>query len=415
MKTAILHYTAPGVIGGVEAVIQAHARQFAARGLPLAVIAGRGDPAALPEGVELILVPEIDSQHPAVLQASAQLERGILPENFAAQVDSLTGTLRPLLAGVDRLIVHNVFSKHFNLPLTAALLRLLDEGTPASAIAWCHDLTWTSESSRRKVHDGYPWNLLKTPHPRLRYVAVSMQRQMEVGQSFGLPADQIAIIYNGVDPAELLGLSPQGAALVERLDLWSADLALLMPVRVTRAKNIEYALEFVAELRRMGCDARLVLTGPPDPHDENSMSYYRQLLDLRARLGLEKHLRFVYESGPQPGQGYLIDASLVSELYRVCDVMFLPSHHEGFGMPVLEAGLRGMPVICTAVPAALEIALEDAFVFPHHTEAERLAMDVLEWVEDDPTLRLRKRVRREYTWEAIFEHRVLPLLEGRST
>ena len=33
MKTAILHYSAPPEIGGVEAVIQAHAFQFAKAGL----------------------------------------------------------------------------------------------------------------------------------------------------------------------------------------------------------------------------------------------------------------------------------------------------------------------------------------------------------------------------------------------
>ena len=55
MKTAILHYSAPPEIGGVEAVIQAHAFQFAKAGLPLTIIAGRGDSEALPVGVELRL------------------------------------------------------------------------------------------------------------------------------------------------------------------------------------------------------------------------------------------------------------------------------------------------------------------------------------------------------------------------
>ena len=54
---AILHYSAPPVVGGVEAVIQAHAQTFVQAGYPVTVVAGRGEAAALPEGVDLILRP----------------------------------------------------------------------------------------------------------------------------------------------------------------------------------------------------------------------------------------------------------------------------------------------------------------------------------------------------------------------
>jgi len=46
--TAILHYTAPPVVGGVEAVIDAHARIFLQMGYPVSIIAGQGSKDALP-------------------------------------------------------------------------------------------------------------------------------------------------------------------------------------------------------------------------------------------------------------------------------------------------------------------------------------------------------------------------------
>ena len=100
MKTAILHYSAPPVIGGVEAVIQAHAGQFAAAGLPLTVIAGRGEAAALPRGVDFIRVPEMDTLHPEIANATALLNTGQVPDNFDKLVDSLTTQLRPVLANL---------------------------------------------------------------------------------------------------------------------------------------------------------------------------------------------------------------------------------------------------------------------------------------------------------------------------
>jgi glycosyltransferase involved in cell wall biosynthesis len=413
MKTGILHYSVPPVVGGVEAVIQAQAAQFARSGLPLRIIAGNGRPEAVAPGVEGLLIPEIDTLNPQVLAVAAKLDQGILPEEFEPLTQKLVQLLEPAVAGLDHLIVHNVFTKHFNLPLSAALFRLLESGALRRAIAWCHDLTWTSPNSRRKVYDRYPWNLLKTPREDVLYVAISMARQKEVIDSFGLPPARVHVIYNGVDAPGLLGLSEQGCRLAERLGLWESDLNLLMPVRVTRAKNIEYALDFVAELKKLDCRPRLVLTGPPDPHDPDNMAYYQELREKRHKSGLDEEVCFVYECGPEAGQPYTISQDVVAELYRVCDVMFMPSHREGFGMPVLEAGLSGMPVVCTGIPAAVEIALEDVFVFSEYTGAERLAMDVLTWVEDNPTLRLRQRVRQNYTWPAIFKRDLLPLLEGK--
>lgn len=412
MKTAILHYSAPPVIGGVEAVIQAHAARFAAAGLPLTVIAGRGQAAALPRGVDFISVPEMDTLHPEIAAATAILNTGQVPKDFAGLAGGLEGQLRPLLAGFDHLIVHNVLTKHFNLPLTAALFRLVKDGTVKHCVAWCHDLTWSSPNSRDQVFPAYPWELLKTPLPNTTYVTISRQRRKEMSETFGFPEQTVRIIYNGVDPQTLLGLTDEGLALIDRLGLWGADLVLLMPVRVTRAKNIEYAMKVLAALKKLDCRPKIVLTGPPDPHDPDSMVYYQSLLDLRRELGLEDAFRFVYESGPRPDAGHTIGLEVVYDLYRVADALFMPSHREGFGMPVLEAGLAGLPVICTGVPAARDLAREDALIFAHNIDPDWLARQILKRVNGSPEHRLRVRARQNYTWQAIFERDILPLLEG---
>jgi len=344
---------------------------------------------------------------------SAYLEKGQVPSDFEAMTHRLAKTLAPILGRFDNIIVHNVFTKHFNLPLTAVLHRFLDEAHSPHCIAWCHDFTWTSPSSGSKVHPGYPWDLLRTQRAEVTYVVVSQRRQQELAGLFGCPADEIRVIYNGVDPQRLLGLSPEGAALVERLDLLDQDLVLLMPVRVTQAKNIEYALKVVAALKAQGCRPKLVLTGPPDPHDPESMAYFRSLQALRRELGVEEEMRFVFESGSDPDEPYLVDAGVVGDLFRVSDLMFMPSHREGFAMPVLEAGLAGVPVACTEVPAAVEIGGEDVILFDLDEASDRLAERLLAWAEGSAVHRLRRRVRQSYTWQAIFHRDIEPLLRRR--
>lgn len=407
---AIVHYSAPPVIGGVEAVMEAHARLLLAAGYDVTVVAGRGAAEDLPLGVKLQLIPEMDSQHPDIVSLSEALERSQMPSDFENMVDRLETALGPLLGNHSAVMVHNVYTKHFNLPLTAALFRLLDDHVIARNIAWCHDFTWTSPSSRSKVHSGYPWDLLRTHRSDTTYVVVSQERQRDLANLLQRPPSEIRVVYNGVFAHELMGLSQEGLALVERLDLLESDLILLMPVRVTQAKNIEYALEVVRAIQAQGLSPKLVLTGPPDPHDDKSMAYYTHLKELRALLGVEHAMRFVFESGPDPNQPYLIDPTVVADLYRASDVLFMPSHREGFGMPVLEAGLLGLTTFCTRVPAAVEIGGHDVHLFDASDGAEHTASRIVEWSESSPTHQLRRRVRQRYTWQAIFQRDIEPLV-----
>ncbi len=410
---AIIHYSAPPVVGGVEAVIQAHTNILASSGHRVRVIAGLGDRSGFPEEAELRLVPEIGSQFPEVLEMSAQLEQGDVPTIFNNFVTQLNEKLKSHLVGFDWLIVHNIFTKHFNLPLTCALHKLLDDHIIGGCIAWCHDFTWTSPSSSLKVHAGYPWDLLRTKWPGVKYVVVSKQRQQTLAALFDCPEDEISVIYNGVDAQELLGLSEIGMSLIDRLGLFDCDLILVMPVRVTKAKNIELALQVIKEIKAMGYRPKLILTGPPDPHDPENIAYYHSLLNLRGELGLDAEAHFIYELQILEDKGNVIDIATVGELIRASDLVFLPSHREGFGMPVLEAGLIGIPVIATEVPSIREIAGDDAIVIGSSQTPKQVAEMIDEWAREDRVHHMRRRVRQSYTWDRIYKNNILPLLTSR--
>jgi glycosyltransferase involved in cell wall biosynthesis len=82
-------------------------------------------------------------------------------------------------------------------------------------------------------------------------------------------------------------------------------------------------------------------------------------------------------------------------------------------MPVLEAGLAGLAIFCTpAAPAGPELAGDEAVFFAADDPPEAVAGCILDWAQRDQAYALRRRVRREYTWKAIFERDIRPLLEA---
>jgi glycosyltransferase involved in cell wall biosynthesis len=417
VKTAILHYSAPPVIGGVEAVMQAHAEVFLQNGVDVTLIAGRGAPAALPKGAGWVEIAELDTRHPLVEEITSSLNQGRVPAEFGELKARLHTILAEVLPTFDHVFVHNIFSKHFNLPLTAALADLAAAGQVPGCIAWCHDFTWSSPNSRHKVFPGQPWDLLRSQLPGVRYVVVSRQRLREFAEITDRPlaevAPQVPVIYNGVDLPEVLGLTPEGTHLAAQLGLPDADLVLLMPVRVTQAKNIEFALELTAALKNLGVRPKLVVTGPPDPHSSQSMAYFESLQAQRARLGLQEQAHFVYETAPDEASGRTIDLPVVYDLLRCADIMLMPSHREGFGMPVLEAGLAGVPVVVSAaVPAAEEIARDDLALRLEDQSSLQAARQVLDFAQSNPGLHFRRRVRQQLTWQALYERQIKPLLQA---
>lgn len=256
---------------------------------------------------------------------------------------------------------------------------------------------------------GSPWNLLSTYRPTLTYVAVSAARQRLLARILGCHPETIRVVSNGVEPVNLFGLSDFGRRVAAAAGLLEADLVLLMPVRITRAKNIEYALAVTQALQALGQRVRLVVSGPPDPYASDGPAYFDQLRELRRTLGLEAAVAFICEGGwTGATQPDLTDAQ-VGELYRLADVVLMPSLREGFGLPVLEGGLLGKPVFSTELPVEEMLDHSKAFRIGPEEPAHRLAARIMAWAKGDAPHRRRVLIRQAFTWPAIFRRQIEPL------
>ncbi|HSD85226.1 MAG TPA: glycosyltransferase family 4 protein, partial [Anaerolineae bacterium] len=401
-RIALLHYSAPPIVGGVESVLGTHARLMADAGHEVRIVAGRGEQAD--PRIPFIHVPLTDSRHPEVLKLKTELDQGRVPSGFEELVAALTARLSEVLQDVKILIAHNVCSLNKNLVLTAAIKNLVRQDQ-LRIILWHHDLAWTTPRYRSELHDGYPWDLLRQAWPGVKQVTISEMRQRELAELFQIKKDEIAVVPNGVDAARFHKLEEQTGEYVRRLDLLNASPLLLLPVRITPRKNIELALHVCASLQQHFPDAKLIVTGPLGPHNPANIKYFEKLTALRQELKLDQAVCFLAELTDE----YIPD-EVISDFYHLADALFLPSREEGFGIPILEAGLAGLPIFCSDIPPLQSLGGSNVTYFSPEADPSELAAILAECLSSEAVFRMRTQVRREYTWERIYAQKIAPLL-----
>lgn len=194
------------------------------------------------------------------------------------------------------------------------------------------------------VHDVVPWAAARTTRPGRglaallaaqrallgrcgALIAVSEVVATEAAGVLGVTAERFTVIGEGVDAPFEARPAPEDAALRERAGapgtyvLWAGSMRSPDP-----RKALDVLVEAVAELGRRGRPVPLVLAGAPGAGSD-------RLTVLARERGVRLHL-----------PGYVDDATLAA-LYRGAAAAALPSRHEGFGLPALEAMACGAPLV----------------------------------------------------------------------
>jgi glycosyltransferase involved in cell wall biosynthesis len=367
------------------------------------LIAARGK--SLSEQIQLTILPLADSRHSRVTIMKDQLDRGEVTKDFETLRDELIEQLQTVLSGVDILIAHNICSLNKNLALTAALHQLHVSKRLPRLILWHHDLAWTTPRYRSELHEGYPWDLLKTAWTDATQVTVSDMRRDELSGLMKIDRSQIHVVPNGVDVGKFLKLEEQTLGYIQKLDLLQASPLILLPVRITSRKNIELALQTLAVLRNDFLSAQLVVTGPLGPHNSANLQYFEKLSVLREQLGLKNSAHFLAELTNE-----FVSDEVISDFYKLADALLFPSFEEGFGIPILEAGFAGLPVFCSDILPLKKLGGEFVSYFSPDENPKVVAKMMADYFQNDKVFGLRASIRGQFTWERIYAAMIASLL-----
>lgn len=217
-----------------------------------------------------------------------------------------------------------------------------------------------------------------------RVVAISETVREDLIATAGIDRGRIDVTPLGVAQTPVAEPTP-APALRARLGLPADAPVVLSVAQLSAHKNLAVLIRALPHLP----EARLVIPGRPTPHRD-------ELEALATRLGVRDRLVL---------PGFVDDADLEG-LYALADAFALPSFLEGFGLPLLEAMRRGVPVACSDASALPEVAGDAAVLFDPHDAAAVAA--ALQRLLGDPDLRadLAARGRERaagFTWERTAE------------
>jgi glycosyltransferase involved in cell wall biosynthesis len=252
-----------------------------------------------------------------------------------------------------------------------------------ATVATLHDLTWWHHRDAMPRHSRAVQRSLTPLCVRRadRVITPSETARDDVVRTLGLEPGRVRAVPHGAPEGRTVEPTPE-AELRARLELGSTRVVLSV-AQLRPYKNLAALVRALAALE--ADDVALVLCGSPSDHSA-------ELQALADRLGVGDRLRVT---------GWVSDADLEG-LYEMAACVALPSLSEGFGLPVLEAMARGVPVACSDASALKEVAGDSARLFDPH-DPEEVAAAIASLLDDRRLAEELVRRGREraagFTWE----------------
>jgi glycosyltransferase involved in cell wall biosynthesis len=244
-------------------------------------------------------------------------------------------------------------------------------GGPFARVVTLHDVAWRKLPHLMPAPRRWATDALVAPGARNahRVVTVSAASRDDIVEEYAIPAERIAVVPNGIAPAPVSAGGRGRTILAVATDL--------------PHKNLAGLLEAVA----------LLDDGPP-------------LVIAGARTDSGGLAALARELGVDVRILGAVDTQTLEGLYAEAALYVTATLYEGFGLPVLEAMARGVPVVCSDLPVLREVA-GDAAIFTDPRDPAAIAAAIRRGLSDGEALVAAGRERAaRFTWEAAAERTV---------
>jgi UDP-glucose:(heptosyl)LPS alpha-1,3-glucosyltransferase len=210
-----------------------------------------------------------------------------------------------------------------------------------------------------------------------KVIANSKRGKEEIRRHYGVPAEKIEVVHNGVD---LENFHPSNVTLYRKslrkeFRVPAESLVILFLGSGFRRKGLKSLIDSLPMVKKQIPQVVLMVAG------RDRVQEYRE---QARRLGCERNVLFL---GP---------TLRAREFYATCDLFALPTIYDPFSNACLEAMASGIPVLTTPTNGAAEL-IEDGkngFLVRNPLDAAEIGRRVLEFFSSDDKAGMGERARK---------------------
>jgi glycosyltransferase involved in cell wall biosynthesis len=261
--------------------------------------------------------------------------------------------------------------------------------TRAVNVVMLPDVIWITAPDEDHALTMRLWRTIVPPIARRadRLIAISRAGADDIVRHLHVNRSRLDVVPLGPGVEARAEPTPE-IPLREHLGLGAGPLILAVSAKKTH-KNLARLVGAMPEVIARCPTASLVLPGRPT-------EYEGELRALAARHGVAANVAF------PP----YVDAGDLEGLYAAASCFVLPSLAEGFGLPILEAMRRDVPVACSNVSAMPEVAGDAARYFDP-LRPDDIAAALIELLEDrglaEGLVAAGRERARQFSWRATAE------------
>ena len=202
-----------------------------------------------------------------------------------------------------------------------------------------HDLAFLTMPQQASLYARLYWQYaLRASVQQARHIiAVSAQTRLELLSTWSIATEKVSVIHNALRSS--LSHASMTSTEAQKLRQRYGNRYLLHVGRIMPRKNVGIVVEAFNTLAAQFPDLQLILTGGAGHGSETVLLQIKQS-PYHERIHLV---------------GWVAEQELAT-LYTGASALVFPSHHEGFGLPTIEAMACGTPVIACSTAASQEIA-----------------------------------------------------------
>jgi len=222
-----------------------------------------------------------------------------------------------------------------------------------------------------------------------RVIAVSQATKNELMWMYELPAWKISVVHNGVNSSRFDLVADPGQDK-SQYEIAPLDPTVLFCGRLVWQKGPDLLVEAIPSVLRFCPNAKFIFAGDGE---------MRSGLEARVRqLGIGRSTRFLGRR----------DGDELVHLFKLADVVCIPSRNEPFGIVVLEAWSACKPVVVTQVGGPSEYVRHEVDGLKIEANPNFIAWGLGTIFSDFERARRmgrngRKAVDERFTWDTIVE------------